>query len=502
MTASHLLPRLLSLLGLLASATAQVYYVDAATGLDAPARNGLSPATAWRSVDYAISRNLPTGATVNILPGVYPTGVVLSRDIRLEGLPRATLVPNNSAGPILHVTPGAQSAGTIAVQSLDFVTGTRPDLAVLVDVVAPGSLGRFSAENCLFDGQFATVLAAVQVTGCIVDVTECLFLGDQSAPFGVSAISIRSVANGFVQSNIDRCTFRRWQTAIEILGGQGRVSNCETYRCGIGLEASGNVRMEHCTFGYGEPTFGAPPVVSAVQCSGSGTLDVFSSILWMPNGPNWTGDDIRVLSGTVNVHSSILEDSGDCSLGSNNLCPPAITAPGFVNGPTGDYRLLPNSPAVDSAATPAAVATDLTGGPRSLDASRTGNMTPDRGARELSSVSLTAALFGGMPILNTGSLVDGRTGNTLAVSVSGQPGDAGVLFLGAAVPFAPLPLYPYGQLLMDISGAAPISFVGSTTLFLVLPAVVPESQVELQALLVDANLRGSLTRKVRIDLNP
>lgn len=70
-----LLPLLLLLLTSL-TARAQTSYYVATDGIDAAARDGLSPATAWASLAYACTRvpgNIPANDTINVGPGLYVT---------------------------------------------------------------------------------------------------------------------------------------------------------------------------------------------------------------------------------------------------------------------------------------------------------------------------------------------------------------------------------------------------------------------------------------------
>ncbi len=221
----------------------------------------------------------------------------------------------------------------------------------------------------------------------------------------------------------------------------------------------------------------------------AGALVVKNTILW-DNDSGHVQNEKAQLSGPP---GSIAIDYSDVEGWTGNLGGVGNlgASPHFVAPMFGDYRLLPDSPCVDTG-DPAFVLTrgyeiSLDGNVRLLDANFDRADLLDMGAFEFSNVALS--MFG-----------DPRPGGVITVRLDGTPGLPALLIVGTAEGFTPIP--PLGAFLFDVF--QPTEFVEwSSAPSMIDVDIPPDFEVPasffVQAF-VSSGSSGNLSNMIRVDI--
>lgn len=121
----------------------------------------------------------------------------------------------------------------------------------------------------------------------------------------------------------------------------------------VQMSGGSEFRCDLCTFAYNGPQ----GTDTAALISSNGPVHLYRSIIWEPGR-----DLISGTAASVAAQSLLVHDASDLA-GQSDI---RVANPLFIND-AGDYRLRPDSPALDSAAADETPATDLDGNPRARD---------------------------------------------------------------------------------------------------------------------------------------
>jgi Dockerin type I domain len=300
-----------------------------------------------------------------------------------------------------HVFVGSGAAATAILDGFRIVGGfangaTASNLDKGGGLIIVNS-GSPTIRSCAFVGNRCTFGGgAVYIFTAGGTFADCRFENNVGGSFG-GAFDMNNVVGTF-----DRCVF--------IGNTAGRAGACESY-------GSSQTRYTNCVFsgnsatganGGGalwigvssavtarNSTFVANSATSLAGCiiNTSGTSTIANCILWANTGPGGTtaANQLTNAGGVTSVAYSIAQGT---LVGTANLA----TDPLFVNQAARDFRLQPNSPAIDSganASVPAGTTVDLANNPRFFDdlaVANTGTGTGaivDRGAYERQEPSAT-----------------------------------------------------------------------------------------------------------------
>jgi hypothetical protein len=465
-------------------ASAGDWYVDPVAGSNANA--GTTPATAWRSVTFALSALPALGAErVHLLPGIYGASngeafplqprpdveifgergaavTVLDGGgasvtlIRMESSVGGNGQPYTSASTVRGLTLRAADSGIVLWSNWAAVSPTLEDLVIegMSGPALAATTGGFGGA-----GFVGAALRRVEIVGgttgvlCLsagsemdltledVHVSDVSGIGIDVFAGDMTTLTLQRVA--VLRAGLDACRVRTANFGVARLivqdglfasCGAGGVSFSGTPTLGSSFQAT----LVRCTLahnaGVGLRSLSAPQTFVATQ--------LVDSIV------DGNGDDIEE-NGTVQASGSLIGD-GDFTGSSGNF----TADPLFVSATTGDFQLAWGSPCIDRGTT-AQPAHDLAGRARPIDGDLDTVERVDIGAYEFAPLGLR-----GTPTL----------GATLSLALWGQPGAGARVMLSRRPLLVPPYPTPYGEL--DLERGSLVHFhsgpVGSGP-----PALVP-----------------------------
>lgn len=520
--------KLPSLLPFLLAATAspalaqQVWYVDASNpaAMDLPGY-GILVQFPYDTVQYAIDQAAP-GDTINIMPGTYVESLYVTKELKLEGMPRATMQMPPGASVLLEIDAGAGDIGAgMVVQGLDFVANSSGGFQTGLWMHNDWSETMATDISPLIQGNSFTDFGIGIVIESYAEgtshalirhnhITSTKDLDTAPSAFGITFQTLGGSIDAQTRSNL----IEKAEWGIGLLADWGAIRSLHAsdriMRCEWGMVATGDAVSDavHQTIGFGHPASPVPDV-KGIESWMPSQVTVTNSIIWIPdevspdgfavNGIDLLGDGIVLDSFTT------VEDNGDPN-------------PQFVDPANFDLHLQSTSPYLDAANNtpiqPGAaleVATDNDGRPRVLDHAFDGTMIADRGAHEYTMVDLdllSSAYPGYSPsgerfpqIRDTGAMTFELTGppNSLYfLWVQPKLGEFNNLSFASLGNLLLLPQLILSQGVMPATGQLSLNYS--------LNGAAAEAEWEAQAVFVSVvapgDHRGAFSRRMDIEINP
>jgi len=428
-------------LHLTVSAQAPERFVDVDSGSDS--NDGLSPATAWRTLthafDVADAGTHPGYQVLRVAPGYYVEGVETMplsppSHVRVVGDPAERPVVESLTGAVFEydglrdfippettVLEGFEIRVAPSGVGIRLVTEFNSIHPTIRDVVIRGG-----AAGIWMRGASALVERALIEDGDVgIDLgfEARLFLDDSE----IRACAIGLLSTGDSDSTVDRCVVRQCGTGVEAHAsfpdtGTNTIRNSllvENTGFGVDNSADGHVVLENVTVAGNDVGLHAKVVIG-------------SSIVW--------GNALDASDPDSEASFSIVGDPVTCIEGCLSVDPL------FVDAAESDYRLAFGSPAADTGAHEL-TSFDLLGTERPVDGDLETTRRADMGAFELTPLALPE---GAAP------------GESLDFELWGEPGAVSLLFAALGPPVPPLPtafglleLDPVSALYLGLASPAP-----------------------------------------------
>ncbi len=339
-------------------------YVDPVNGLDAVDRG--SPAAPYRSLTFAVADSASAISPTFVLrPGTYGAASGEEFPVRLPDLCRVEIdsrvIAPDSRSVVLDPPQGGVAAFLFAPARTGFATlkGLSIRNGRLLDVVARGatSFPFVTVEDCAVRD-----LAAGSAPGACLDalveggaVLTLYVRGAELESYGEGCLAVDVAAGSACQLRFDRCRFEGGDAVLDLdgrLGGVGvaTLRACEVLRgrtAGIRSQTDRGadlvIELEHVLVadcGHAPVTGSSGAALLAIDAGGGlfPRHEVFNSIL-VGNAADAPVGGLGCTFGTNLVEQADLANLGGNQLGTAR----------FVDSSVGNYRLLPNSLAVDAA---------------------------------------------------------------------------------------------------------------------------------------------------------
>lgn len=212
-------------------AGATEFWVDGLDGDDAS--DGLTVATATRTIQIAVNLATTAGDIVNILPGSFACG------FRLD--------PANAQGASGITIRGI---GAVVIRADNLVLGVSGPLTRIENITfrGPSNLTLLTLNNSseLFVDRCRVLESGQGIIAFNGNITirECLFLRN-----GVGLVGATSVCG----LRVERCTFARNGKGFSSVGDKVLFDNCAFFENDNASSTVGSVPCSHCSF-FGDPT--------------------------------------------------------------------------------------------------------------------------------------------------------------------------------------------------------------------------------------------------------
>jgi predicted outer membrane repeat protein len=330
---------------------------------------------------------------------------------------------------------GSSSSGSVSGSQFNGNNGQRGGCVGAVNGAS------VTVSNCNFDQNTANggTGGALAVKDAVLGVEDCTFTGNQAIGGSGGAISVEGTGN----LTAVRCQIRSNVASGGTGGGlsvrnAGQANVIDSVFFGnstpsggglaINLDNTAGLTLDRCTVAGNSGT--AP----AVRANGSSVLNASSSIVF-----NHSSNVVKAALATTNFSYCNIQ-GGQPGVGNLNANPL------FVNLASGDLRLSPGSPSIDTGNPSLAITgKDLDGDPRILDGDLNASLLLDQGADEFAPLRLAV----------TGTF---GAGNTISINTTpnGASFLAGILIVG--VQPSELLLVPLGILFSNPLSATIINW--------------------------------------------
>ena len=195
------------------------YYIKPAANGGSDSNNGLSPSTAWQTIQKALGvTGIASGDTVYIAPGVYSEAVTIggtySTPTYVIGNPTASLFTGVAPGNVNHT--GFNAEGTATVIGSVLLSGTSKSYLKFSYIYWSNN----SSNNF------------VSISGRYNDFTNCVFeqVSDSNAP---NLLNLSPLSGQALDSQITKCIFYGGSTNMQLSGSNvadtTTVSSCSCW---------------------------------------------------------------------------------------------------------------------------------------------------------------------------------------------------------------------------------------------------------------------------------
>ncbi|HKE01800.1 MAG TPA: right-handed parallel beta-helix repeat-containing protein [Planctomycetota bacterium] len=511
------------------AAPAQVRFVDAVNGNDA--NNGLTPATAWQTVTFALSTtqffvDAGIAVTYNLAPGTYSGAVeslpwhLAAKCTSIEATGPGVLVQGNGASSAILVdTPGvAMGPG-----------GPTPDTQIRGLEIAGAGIGIVLdvGRNARMQANIPT---AVEITQCDIhdngsvgvrelgtDTWRTLHLIERSTIHHNHVIGVDILGGGVTSTIVRSNDIFTHETNVRVLGGASPALSCRPRIQSNFVRDStvAQLDLQSCS-----PWIAANTVAFATMGVGINYFAPATEVIFIVDNIVWNpaiATQIAIAGGAASTVNSN-DVFGGFAGGNVNILPNFVAVPtnlhlnptpGVTESGVTAWVTPPLAFAVGGVNVPIDTRADVDGDPRVLDLNVDANAVIDMGADEIRAVRLTAT---------AGADVFGNAlaGTNVTLNVTGRNGDGVALYMWFRISVDPklvdFFLNPIGNVMFDVLTPGDSILLatgtivgGSFTTTLTLPPA-PASPVEgefyLQALVAPASLAtGDMTNPLRLEAN-
>jgi len=422
MREAAILLNLVAIVVVAAPARCNDWYVDAVNGSDAA--NGVSPATAWKSLTHARAA-VPIGAaeTIHLASGVYSASsgenfpIDVPPDFQIVGA-GSTTVFRGVAGDVLFLFASDVNGPGWSLPPSTTLESVRLEYAAVGVKISSDAL---SVNPTLRDVEIdamttagAHITSKAQPTGHIatcrlerVAIRNCAFavFADTYAPVNRPIVAVDSVfelnaraweldAYRTTYAVVQRCRFvdnSGW--ALGIGGGNLGTALLTVEDCLIASNTGAGVKLQYQSTIFGLGVYAQAELRRCTIANNAAGVNVVTYQCAAHIDDSIVAEnvnDLKFLSSPglspMHVAHSLIEDGDFVGVNGN-----ISGSPHFVNSLGGDWRLNRNSPCIDALPGPGASGTDFVGNPRTIDGDLDTSEAQDMGAIEFAPLQLAAA---------------------------------------------------------------------------------------------------------------